>query len=84
LRVEEERIEILAILKEARERRTRLVAEQKGKVSKVLLEGLYDPDCSLNKLHRGRGGQDVLWIVWKLVIKDWQGFSEDRADGNSP
>ena len=42
--------------------------------SKVLLEGLYDPDCPLNKLQRGRGGQDVLWIVWKLIIKDWQVF----------
>ena len=45
--------------------------------SKVLLDGLYDPDCSLNKLKRDKDGiardyTHVLNNIWEYVTSDWQ------------
>jgi len=84
--------EILTILEKARERREeerrRMVAEQKGKVSKVLLEGLYDQDCSLNLLKRDKDGiarnyTNVLERIWEFTTKwpNWEVYAEEPADG---
>ena len=51
-----------------------VIREQRRQVSKVLLDGLYDPDCPLSLL---RGVEtDVFWkIVWKEMLAwDWQIF----------
>jgi len=78
--------ETLAILTEARERRKRLVMEQKAKVSKVLLEGLYedpaDPNCLLSMV---RGPRElVMKTIWEYCTSDWQVYTESTeapADG---
>ena len=42
-----------------------------------MLDGLYDPDCSLNKLKRDQDGiardyPRVLNNIWEYVTSDWQ------------
>ena len=51
-----------------------IIREQKGQVSKVLLDGLYDPDCPLSMLRGVR--TDVFGeIIWKEMLAwDWQFF----------
>ena len=52
----------------------RLIREQKRQVSKVLLDGLYDPDCPLHLL---LGDHHVFFKeVWIELGKEWQMFSE--------
>ena len=42
---------------------------------KVLLEGLHDPDSSLNMLRQPRNVvEDMMEIIWKKVTEDWQVF----------
>merc|ERR1712212_1426272 len=45
----------------------RVVAVEQQPVSKVLLDGLYDPDCSLAQL---RGCQHVMKMIWEEVLKE--------------
>ena len=52
----------------------RLIREQQRQVSKVLLDGLYDPDCPL---HLVLGDHHVLMKeVWIELTKKWQIFSD--------
>ena len=51
-----------------------MIREQKRQVSKVLLDGLYDPDCPLSML-LGVRTEIVGEIVWKEMLAwDWQIF----------
>jgi len=61
------------VLNEARRRR--LIRAQKRQVSKVLLDGLYDPDSPINKL-LGVRKEVVGEIIWKKLVENWQIFSE--------
>jgi len=53
----------------------RLVRAQKRQVSKVLLDGLYDPDSPINKL-LGVRTEIVGEIIWKKLVENWQIFPE--------
>ena len=51
-----------------------MIREQKRDVSKVLLDGLYDPDSPLSKL-LGIRTEVVGEIIWqKMLVKKWQIF----------
>ena len=51
-----------------------MIREQKREVSKVLLDGLYDPDSPLSKL-LGIRTEVVGEIIWqKMLVKNWQIF----------
>ena len=55
----------------------RLIREQQREVSKVLLDGLYDPDSPLSKL-LGIRTEVVGEIIWqKMLVKNWQIFDSD-------
>jgi len=63
----------LKIIEEAKQER-RLIKEQKRRVLKVLLEGLYDPDSQLSKL-LGVCTEVVGEIIWKkMLVWNWQIF----------
>ena len=52
----------------------RLIREQQRQVSKVLLDGLYDPDSPISKL-LGIRTEVVGEIIWhKLLVENWQIF----------
>ena len=52
----------------------RLIREQQRQVSKVLLDGLYDPDSPISKL-LGIRTEVVGEIIWqKLLVDNWQIF----------
>ena len=53
---------------------TRLIREQQRQVSKVLLDGLYDPDSPLFTLLGAR--HVIMNKVWQLLKEDWKVFSE--------
>jgi len=44
-------------------------------VSKVLLEGLYDPDSPISKL-LGVRTEIVGEIIWKKLVENWQIFPD--------
>ena len=51
-----------------------MIREQQRQVSKVLLDGLYDPDSPLFIL---RGDHHVFMKeVWKVLVEDWQVFPD--------
>ena len=51
----------------------RLIREQQRQVSKVLLDGLHDPDSPLFKLLSTR--TEVMGeIVWQKLVQNWQIF----------
>ena len=51
-----------------------MIREQQRQVSKVLLDGLYDPDCPLHLL---LGAHHVFMKeVWIELTKKWQLFSD--------
>ena len=57
---------------------SRLIIEQKRQVSKVLLDGLYDPDCPLSML-LGVRTEIIGEIVWKeMLVKNWEIYSGKR------
>merc|ERR1712130_213942 len=61
------------VVTEAKKRR--LIRAQKRQVSKVLLDGLYDPDSPLSKLLGVR--KELLGeIIWKKLAENWQIFPE--------
>merc|ERR1712228_706729 len=73
LQAPEERAALVKVLKEATE--IRLIIEQKRQVSKVLLDGLYDPDCPLSML-LGVRTEIIGEIVWKeMLAKNWEIYS---------
>jgi len=75
---------IVQILEEAMQRR-RLVREQKAKVLKVLLDGLHDPESSLNMLRCPNDVRSpVMEKIWDLVTGDWQVFNEGGSAGEAP
>ena len=54
----------------------RLIREQQRQVSKVLLDGLYDPDSPIYKL-LGVRTEVVGEIIWqKMLVENWQIFPE--------
>merc|ERR1712192_37603 len=73
---------IVLVLAEARQRR--LVKEQKAKVLKVLLDGLHDPESSLNMLRMPAVKSPLMEMIWDLVTGDWQVFNEGGSAGEAP
>jgi len=60
--------------KQRREERRRLIRKQQRQVSKVLLDGLYDPDSPISKL-LGVHTEVVGEIIWqKMLVENWQIF----------
>ena len=53
----------------------RLIREQKRQVSKVLLDGLYDPDSPISKL-LGVRMEVVGEIIWQKLVENWQIYPE--------
>merc|ERR1712141_563073 len=53
----------------------RLIREQQRQVSKVLLDGLYDPDSPFSKL-LGVRTEVVGEIIWQKLVENWQIFPE--------
>ena len=49
--------------------------EQRRQVSKVLLDGLYDPDCPLSML-LGVRTEIVGEIVWRMLARNWEFYSD--------
>jgi len=74
-------VAIVGILGEERQRREekkRLVREQKKRVGKVLLDGIYDEDSTLHKLRSPRCVvEDVMPIVWEHLSWNWQVYDEN-------
>ena len=54
-------------------RLNRLIREQQRQVSKVLLDGLYDPDSPISKL-LGVRMEVVGEIIWQKLVENWQIF----------
>ena len=54
----------------------RLIRQQQRQVSKVLLDGLYDPDSPISKL-LGVRTEIVGEIIWKKLVENWQIFPEN-------
>ena len=51
----------------------RLIREQKRQVSKVLLDGLYNPDSPISKL-LGIRTEVMGEIIWQKLSENWQIF----------
>ena len=45
--------------------------EQKRQVSKVLLDGLYDPDSPISKL-LGVHTEVMGETIWQMLVENWQ------------
>jgi len=72
----EEREKVVAEAMQRREERRRLkrlIREQQRQVSKVLLDGLYDPDSPFSKL-LGVRTEVVGEIIWQKLVENWQIF----------
>ena len=55
-----------------------MIREQQRQVSKVLLDGLYDPASDLSKLQGGLR-QDIMGgFIWKELVENWQIFPSDQ------
>jgi len=52
-------------------RLNRLIREQQRQVSKVLLDGLYDPDSPISNL-LGVRMEVVGEIIWQKLVENWQ------------
>ena len=52
----------------------RLIREQQRQVSKVLLDGLYDPDNPMSMLLGDH--HLVMKRVWHKLVKNWQIFPD--------
>ena len=53
----------------------RLIKDQQRQVSKVLLDGLYDPDSPISKL-LGVRMEVVGEIIWQKLVENWQIFPD--------
>ena len=54
-----------------------MIREQQRQVSKVLLDGLYDPDSPISKL-LGVRTEVMGEIIWQKLVQNWQIFPGDR------
>jgi len=72
---EPETLKVLDEAKKKREEKRRwLIREQQREVSKVLLDGLYDPDSPISKLF-GIRTEIIGEIIWqKMLVENWQIF----------
>ena len=62
---------------------SRLIREQKRQVSKVLLDGLHDLNSPLSKL-RGVRREIIGEIIWeKMLVKNWQVYSDSGTFSDS-
>ena len=53
-----------------------MIRKQQRQVSKVLLDGLYDPDSPISKL-LGVHTEVMGEIIWqKMVVRNWQIFPD--------
>ena len=52
-----------------------ITREQKRQVSKVLLDGLYDPDSPFSKV-LGVRTEVIGEIIWQKLVENWQIFPE--------
>lgn len=70
---------IVQVLEEARQRRRllRLIKEQKAKVGKVLMDGLYDPNSNLSLLRMPAVKSPLMKMIWDKVTEDWQVFNDE-------
>ena len=59
-------------------RLNRLIRKQQRQVSKVLLDGLYDPDSPISKL-LGVHTEVMGEIVWQMLARNWE-FYPDPAN----
>jgi len=69
---------VAAKAKQRREEKRRLnrqIRKQQRQVSKVLLDGLYDPDSPISKL-LGVRMEVVGEIIWQKLVENWQIFPE--------
>ena len=58
--------------------------EQQRQVSKVLLDGLHDPDSPISKL-LGVRTEVVGEIIWQKLVENWQIYPEHlRSPDNLP
>jgi len=67
---------VVAEAKQRREEKRRLIGEQQRQVSKVLLDGLYDPDSPISKL-LGVRTEIMEEIIWQKLVENWQIFPEN-------
>ena len=58
----------------------RLIMEQQRQVSKVLLDGLYDPDSPFSKL-LGVRTEVVGEIIWQELVENLQIFPGQQTEG---
>merc|ERR1719264_532948 len=64
--------------------RRRLVSEQKTKVGKVLLDGLHDPESSLNMLREPNDvRRPVMEMIWGQVTEVFDEGSSSYSDSCS-
>ena len=56
------------------------IREQQRQVSKVLLDGLYDPDSPISKL-LGVRTEVVGEIIWQELVQNWQIFPGQLTEG---
>ena len=62
------------LIRELSNKKKKKIREQQRQVSKVLLDGLYDPDSPISKL-LGIRTEVVGEIIWqKLLVDNWQIF----------
>ena len=54
-----------------------MLREQQRQVSRVLLDGLYDPDSPISKL-LGVRREVVGEIIWQKLLENWQIFPRHR------
>merc|ERR1719458_996623 len=66
---------VVAEAKQRREEKRRLIREQQRQVSKVLLDGLYDPDSPISKL-LGVRTEIMGEIIWQQLVENWQIYPE--------
>ena len=67
---------------EAQERKEQKRREQQRQVSKVLLDGLHDPNSNLSSL---RGTQRIMRVIWHAcsgmnkLVNTWEDFPADPS-----
>ena len=59
-----------------------MIREQQRQVSKVLLDGLHDPDSELSILLGAH--HVVMETVWQKLVENWQIFPSDQQLGRKP
>ena len=57
-----------------------MIREQKRQVSKVLLDGLYDPDSPISKL-LGVHTEVMGEIIWQMLARNWEFYPDPASPG---